>query len=101
MRITQAQLRQIIREEVCPLVESKGVGALRGVKSPRARKIKLGDIFKDGKGGQISVEFLEGGFAGWELLRRGKPRSVDGTVEELQNAIADGGFEFDRNEQAY
>ena len=50
---------------------------------------------------QISIEFLQGGDAGWELLARGKASSRDGTLADLQNAIADGGFEFDRNEQAY
>ena len=45
--------------------------------------------------------FLDGEFAGWELLARGVPKSVDGSTEELKSVLMDGGFEFDRNETVY
>ena len=101
MKITESQLRSIIREEVSRLTEAKSIGALHGVRSPRSLKLKLGDIYTNPQRHQISIEFLQGGDAGWELLARGKASSKDGTLADLQNAIADGGFEFDRNEQAY
>ena len=95
MKITESQLRSIIREEVSRLTEAKGTGA------SRARKPKLGDIYTNPQRHQISIEFLQGGDAGWELLARGKASSKDGTLADLQKALADGGFKFDRNEQAY
>lgn len=95
MKITEGQLRKIIREEVSRLTEAKGTGA------SRARKPKLGDIYTNPQRHQISIEFLGGGNAGWELLARGKASSNDGTIADLQKALAGGGFEFDRNEQAY
>ena len=87
MKITVSQLRKIIREEV--------------QKNLTEAKLKVGDIYKNKAGHQISVEFLDGGDAGWELLARGKSKSLDGTAEELQAALTAGGFEFDRNENVY
>ena len=101
MKITESRLRSIIREEVSRLTEAKSIGALDGVRSPRSLKLKLGDIYTNPQRHRISIEFLEGGYAGWELLARGWVTSKDGTLADLQNALADGGFEFDRNEQAY
>lgn len=77
------------------------MGEAKGPKVPQTRKPKLGDIYKNKAGHQISVEFLDGGDAGWELLARGKSKSLDGTAEELQAALTAGGFEFDRNENVY
>ena len=91
MKITVSQLRKIIREEVEKVTEAKP-------KSSLGKKIKLGDIFKNPTRNQISVEFLENGYAGWELLSKGRSKSLDGTVEELQKQLTDGGYEFDRNE---
>ena len=101
MKITVSQLRKIIQEEIQVTGEAKSIGALHGVRSPSSLKLKLGDIYRNPKGHQISIEFLDGKFAGWELLARGAPKSVDGSVEELKSALMDGGFEFDRNETAY
>ena len=101
MKITVSQLRRIISEEVQIAREAKSIGALRGVRSPSSLKLKLGDIYRNPKGNQISIEFLDGEFAGWELLARGVPKSVDGSTEELKSVLMDGGFEFDRNETAY
>jgi len=77
------------------------MGEAKGPKVPQTRKPKLGDIYKNKAGHQISVEFLDGNSAGWELLARGKPKSLDGTTEELQAALTAGGFQFDRNENVY
>ena len=63
--------------------------------------LKLGNIYRNKAGHQISIEFLEGGFAGWELVARGKSKSLDGTSKELQAALTAGGFRFDRNENVY
>lgn len=90
MKITEGQLRKIIREEVASLSEA-----------PRARRPMLGDIYMNPQRHQISIEFLEGGNAGWELLARGKAKSMDGTLADLQQALEAGGFVFSRNEQAY
>lgn len=87
MKITVSQLRKIIREEV--------------QKNLTEAKPKLGDIYKNKAGHQISVEFLDGNSAGWELLARGKSKSLDGTTKELQAALTAGGFQFDRNENVY
>ena len=100
MKITVSQLRRIISEEVQLAREAKSIGALHGVRSPSSLKLKLGDIYTN-KGNQISIEFLEGEDAGWELLARGRRKSVDGSTEELKSVLMDGGFEFDRNETAY
>ena len=101
MKITVSQLRRIIREEVQIAREAKSIGALHEVRSSSSLKLKLGDIYRNPKGNQISIEFLEGGDAGWELLARGRRKSVDGTIEELKSVLMNGGFEFDRNETAY
>ena len=101
MKITVSQLRKIIQEEIQVTGEAKSIGALHGVRSPSSLKLKLGDIYRNPKGNQISIEFLDGEFAGWELLARGARKSVDGSVEELKSDLMDGGFEFDRNETAY
>ena len=101
MKITVSQLRRIIREEVQIAREAKSIGALHGVRSPSSLKLKLGDIYRNPKGNQISIEFLDGKFAGWELLARGVPKSVDGSTEELKSVLMNGGFTFDRNETAY
>jgi hypothetical protein len=85
MKITVSQLRRIIQEEI----------------QVTGDDLVLGDIYTNPEGHQISIEFLDGEFAGWELLADGAPRSVDGSVEELKSALMDGGFEFDRNETAY
>ena len=63
--------------------------------------LKLGNIYRNKAGHQISIEFLNGKYAGWELLARGKSKSLDGTSEELQAALTAGGFRFDRNENVY
>ena len=63
--------------------------------------LKLGNIYRNKAGHQISIEFLNGKYAGWELLARGKSKSLDGTSEELQAALKAGGFRFDRNENVY
>ncbi len=102
MRITEGQLRKIIREEVSRLTEAKGTGASRARKpKPKLVEPKLGDIYTNPQRHQISIEFLGDGDAGWELLARGKASSNDGTIADLQKALAVGGFEFARNEQAY
>jgi len=90
MKITVSQLRKIIREEVENLTRSN----LEPV-------LKLGNIYRNKAGHQISIEFLNGKYAGWELLARGKSKSLDGTSEELQAALTAGGFRFDRNENVY
>ena len=54
--------------------------------------LKLGNIYRNKAGHQISIEFLNGKYAGWELLARGKSKSLDGTSEELQAALTAGGF---------
>ena len=63
--------------------------------------LELGNIYRNEAGHQISIEFLDGEFAGWELLARGKSKSLHGTSEELQAALTAGGFRFDRNENVY
>jgi hypothetical protein len=63
--------------------------------------LKLGNIYRNKAGHQISIEFLNGKYAGWELLARGKSKSLDGTSEELHTALTAGGFRFDRNENVY
>jgi hypothetical protein len=90
MKITVSQLRRIIREEVEKVTEPH-----------REPVLKLGNIYRNKSGHQISVEFLDGKYAGWELLARGKAKSLDGPVEDLQAALNDGGFAFDRNETVY
>ena len=102
VKITVSQLRKIIQEEIQVTGEAKSIGALHGVRSPSSLKLKLGDIYRNPEGHLISIEFLDGEFAGWYLLASGKRTSVDdGNVEELKSALMDGGFEFDRNETAY
>ena len=101
MKITISQLRRIISEEVQIAREAKSIGALHGVRLPSSLKLKLGDIYRNPKGNQISIEFLDGEFAGWELMASGVPKSVYGSTKELKSVLMDGGFEFDRNETAY
>ena len=91
MKITVNQLRKIIREEVENLV----------VNEARKSTPKLGGIYKNNKREQISIEFLDNGFVGWELLSRGKSKSMDGTVDELNKFISDNGFFLDRIENVY
>ena len=95
MKITVSQLRRIISEEVQIAREAKSIGALHEVRS-----LELGDIYTN-KGNQISIEFLEGEDAGWELLARGRRESVYGTTKELKSVLMNGKFKFDRNETAY
>ena len=97
MKITVSQLRRIIREEVQIAREAKSIGALHEVRS-----LKLGDIYRNPKGNQISIEFLYGKFAGWELLADGVPKSVDdGTIEKLKSVLMKGKFTFTRNATSY
>ena len=102
MKITVSQLRRIIREEVekvtgAPLKDGGVVNRDSGLEPV----LKLGNIYRNKAGHQISIEFLNGKYAGWELLARGKSKSLDGTSEELQAALTAGGFRFDRNENVY
>jgi len=110
MKITVSQLRKIIQEEIQVTGEAKSIGALHGVRSPNSLKLKLGDIYRNPNGHQISIKFLDADLldedlveAEWELLARGasKFKFVVGTVKELKSALLDGGFEFIRNETAY
>ncbi len=94
-------INDVVTELIGDTPYKEKMGEAKGSKVPQTRKPKLGDIYRNKAGHQISVEFLEGGDAGWELLARGKPKSLYGTAEELQAALIDGGFEFDRNEMTY
>ena len=104
----EVPLDQLERKIGKPVTDWNGTGlrVINGVVTeligdPPYRKLKLGNIYRNKAGHQISIEFLEGGFAGWELVARGKSKSLDGTSKELQAALTAGGFRFDRNENVY
>jgi hypothetical protein len=95
-KLTATQLRRIIKEEITRITE---MGAAASG-SPK-RKLKLGQIYTNGKRHQISIEFLEGDYAGWEMLAGGRASGGDGTVEELNAILDKGGFTLDRTENVY
>jgi hypothetical protein len=95
-------LNTVVTEIIGDTPYRKKMGEVKNLTGSNLEPVlKLGNIYRNKAGHQISIEFLNGKYAGWELLARGKPKSLHGTSEELQAALTDGGFRFDRIENVY